>query len=433
MNTYLNRVDWFTVAELQDASILSVEDGNHGEYRPRSHEFADEGCALYIRAADIRDDQILFGSARAISGSARRRVRKGIGTGGDILFSHKGTVGKLALAPLDAPAFVCSPQTTFWRTLDEGRIDRQFLYAYLRSPHFKHQWYVRKGETDMADYVSLTAQRRLTVPLPPIGWQRRVGAAVASLDELIENNRRRIEILEKMARLLYREWFVHFRFPGHEDVELVDCDLGPIPDGWSLTRLGDELELQRSNVRPFEFAEEAFDHYSIPAFDDRRLPSVELGAVIRSGKYLLAGESVMVSKLNPKFLRVWRVNRSGHDRRAVASTEFLVLANPATWTHTYVYGLVTSTEFASRLATTAGGTSTSHQRVKPADVMDMAVVSPPAAVVHRYTDKVKPLLKLADFLLQQIEVLREARDLLLPRLVSGELDVSELDLDLVAV
>ena len=229
MNAYLKRADWFTVAQLQDADILRVEDGNHGEYRPRPHEFVDEGATLYIRAADIRDDQILFNSARAISDSARRRVRKGIGAGGDILFSHKGTVGKLALAPPDAPAFVCSPQTTFWRTLDGDQLDRQFLYAYLRSPHFKHQWYTRKGETDMADYVSLTAQRRLTVPLPPIGWQRRVGSAVASLDELIENNSARIEILEEMARLLYREWFVHFRIPGHEEVEMVNSDLGPIP------------------------------------------------------------------------------------------------------------------------------------------------------------------------------------------------------------
>ncbi len=281
--------------------------------------------------------------------------------------------------------------------------------------------------------LSQSSLKRLPVTSPSYVVQTRIGQAVRAVDGLIQNNRRRIEILEEMARLLYREWFVHFRFPGHEEVELVDSDLGPIPDGWSLTRLGDELELQRSNIRPFEYAEEVFDHYSIPAFDERGLPSVELGAEIRSGKYLLLGESVMVSKLNPKFPRVWRVDRSGHDRRAVASTEFLVLTNPTDWTHTYLYGLVTSAEFAGRLATTAGGTSTSHQRVKPADVMDMAVVNPPTAVINRYTDHIEPVLRLADCLLLQVEVLREARDLLLPRLVSGELDVSELDLDLVTV
>ena len=240
-------------------------------------------------------------------------------------------------------------------------------------------------------------------------------------------------MLEEMARLLYREWFVHFRYPGHEDVELVDPDLGSSPEGWSHTCLAHELELQRFNIKPFEYPGEEFQHYSIPAFDDRRLPSLELGTEIKSGKYLLTGESVMVSKLNPRFPRVWRVDQSDHRRRAVASTEFLVLTNPDKWTLSFVYGLLTSTEFANRLATMAGGTSTSHQRVKPADVMNMTVVSPPIEIVQRYSGQIRPVLKLADNLLEQVEVLRRARDLLLPRLVSGDLDVSELDFGLVAV
>ena len=174
VSTLLDTVDWLTVAQLQDTEVLRVEDGNHGEYRPRPHEFVEGGVSLYIRAADMHGERILFDSAKAISNIARQRVRKGIGAGGDILFSHKGTVGKVALAPLDAPEFVCSPQTTFWRTLDEGKLDRRFLFAYLRSPFFIRQWFVRKGETDMADYVSLTAQREL----PPSRYRRSNGNAV---------------------------------------------------------------------------------------------------------------------------------------------------------------------------------------------------------------------------------------------------------------
>ncbi len=273
----------------------------------------------------------------------------------------------------------------------------------------------------------------LEISIPDRTAQIKIGNYLRSFDDLIENNQQRIEILEEVVRLLYQEWFVHFRFPGHEDIQLVDTDLGPIPRGWSQSCLSEELELRRFNIKPFEFADEEFDHYSIPAFDDRRLPSLEHGHEIRSGKYLLAGESVMVSKLNPQFPRVWRVDRSHHPRRAVASTEFLVLVNPDRWTLSFVYGLVTSPDFASRLATTAGGTSTSHQRVKPTDVMNMAVLSPPLELVQRYSDSVKPILELADNLLEQAEVLRKARNLFLPRLVSGELDVSELDLGLAAV
>ncbi|WP_419554499.1 hypothetical protein [Candidatus Poriferisodalis sp.] len=313
-----------------------------------------------------------------------------------------------------------------------GPLSQHYLRYMIGSPQFEA--YVRPIVTGVnVPHISPTQIRDFSFGLPPRGIQDSISGLLRPMDDLIENNRRRIEILEEMARLLYREWFVHFRFPDHEDVELVDSDLGLIPNGWGQTCLGEEIDLQRLNIRPFEYPDEEFDHYSIPAFDDRRFPSVESGAEIRSGKYLLLGESVMVSKLNPRFPRVWRVDRSALVRRAVASTEFLVLVEPARWTLAYVHGLVTSTDFATRLATTAGGTSTSHQRVKPTDVMNMVVVQPPEEVMQLFTRQVEPMLRLADNLIQQIEVLRDVRDLLLPRLVTGELDVSELVLKLEAL
>jgi type I restriction enzyme S subunit len=217
-----------SVSDLEAEGVLLVQDGNHGEYRPRPHEFEAEGVS-YIRAADMSDGLVDFSGAGRINGVARQRIRKGIGAPGDILFSHKGTVGKLARVPLDAPAFVCSPQTTFWRTLDATRLRRDYLHCFMRSHAFIEQWWVRKGETDMADYVSLTAQRQLRVAIPPLNVQHSMANPIVAMDDLIENNRRRVEVLEEMARAIYREWFVHFRFPGHEDATFVDSDLGPIP------------------------------------------------------------------------------------------------------------------------------------------------------------------------------------------------------------
>ena len=313
-----------------------------------------------------------------------------------------------------------------------GSLSQDFLRYLVGSPQFEA--YIRPIVTGVnVPHISPSQIRDFSFHLPPRQSQNAIADLLRPVDDLIEDNRRRIEILEEMARLLYREWFVHFRFPGHEDVELVDSDLGPIPEGWGHTCLADEITLERTNVKPFENPDEEFDHYSIPAFDDGGLPTLEFGAEIRSNKYLVAGECVMVSKLNPRFPRVWRVDRSDLARRAVASTEFLVLTKPLKWKLAYVYGLVTSTDFASSLAATAGGTSTSHQRVKPDDVMNMAVVSPPSDLVLSYSDQIQPMLKLADNLMLQNEVLREARDLLLPRLVSGEINVSELDLGLEAL
>src|SRR5688572_9742385 len=113
-----------SVETWQAQGVLRVEDGNHGEYRPRRDEFVTYGVA-FIRAADIDAGEIQFDTASRISETAVARITKGIGRPGDVLFSHKGTVGKLALAPPDAPPFVCSPQTTFWRVTDTNTLDRR--------------------------------------------------------------------------------------------------------------------------------------------------------------------------------------------------------------------------------------------------------------------------------------------------------------------
>jgi len=236
-----------TVIQLQREGVLLVEDGNHGEYRPRPDEFVESGVA-FIRAADIDAGRVLFDSASKISEQARNRITKGIGAPGDVLLSHKGTVGKVALVPTDSPPFVCSPQTTFWRTLDETILDRTYLYAFLRSPGFRRQLSARSGETDMAPYVSLTSQRGLSVTLPPLPEQRAIARVLGALDDKIELNRRMSETLEAIARAIFRSWFVEFdpvraslegrevglapaiqaAFPASFD----ESEVGEVPSGW---------------------------------------------------------------------------------------------------------------------------------------------------------------------------------------------------------
>ena len=240
-----------SVLELQNDGILLIADGNHGEYRPRSDEFG-RGEYAFIRAADMDDGRVLFDSAQRINDQALARIRKGVGQGGDVLFSHKGTVGKLALVPLDAPPFVCSPQTTFWRTLDEGRLDRRYLYYFMRSSVFANQWMARSNETDMAAYVSLTAQRQLNVALPEIDDQRAIAGVLGALDDKIEQNRRTTPALDRLAQAIFQAWFVDFEpvkakaagatsFPSVPQpvfdalpIHFVDSEIGAVPEGWEV-------------------------------------------------------------------------------------------------------------------------------------------------------------------------------------------------------
>lgn len=181
--------DWrrVRVDQLESDGILLVQDGNHGEYRPRREEFTDDGCA-FIRAADMLSGRPAFKSASKINGTARARIRKGIGAPEDVLLSHKGTVGRVAFAPEGSPPFVCSPQTTFYRSLNHETLRPLWLFYYLQSPAFVAQLASRKGETDMADYVSLTEQRRLHIEVPPPLEQDRIIAVLNALDKKVSCN-----------------------------------------------------------------------------------------------------------------------------------------------------------------------------------------------------------------------------------------------------
>lgn len=186
------------VRDLVAEGVLRVEDGNHGNDRPRPDEFVEVGVA-FIRAADMTSGVVGFGNAGKINDVARRRIRKGVGAPGDVILSHKGTVGRVAVAPLDSPDFVCSPQTTFWRSLNEDVVDRRFLAYVLRSEDFQRQLAALAGQTDMAPYVSLTDQRSMTIELPPISSQRQIGQLLGALDDKIAANNRLIRITDKLA------------------------------------------------------------------------------------------------------------------------------------------------------------------------------------------------------------------------------------------
>ena len=424
-----------TVSELQEQGILLVEDGNHGENRPRPNEFVDEGVK-FIRAADMDGGRVLFEAAQCINAVARKRVRKGIGAAGDVLLSHKGTVGKVAFVPLDAPDFVCSPQTTFWRVTDESRLDRRYLYFYLQSRAFVEQLDARKGETDMAPYVSLTNQRTLNIILPPLPEQKAIARILGTLDDKIELNRRKNATLEAMARALFQSWFVDFdpvhakaagRQPAGMDPQTAalfpdsfqSSELGEIPVGWSVGKISDLTEFSRSSVNPANFPKETFDHYSLPAFDEGRQPKAEAGAEIKSNKLIVAPDAVLLSKLNPHIPRIW-LPKLSETRRSVCSTEFLVARPSSLSSQEYLFSLFTSSRFSTAYSTLVTGTTGSHQRIKADAVQNLGTVIPPEKLVVAFTDFARPLFARINHNTAESRTLATLRDTLLPKLLSGE-------------
>lgn len=424
-----------TVAELQAEGVLLVEDGNHGEYRPRSDEFVSHGVA-FIRAADMDGGRVLFDQAERINEVARARIRKGIGCPGDVLLSHKGTVGKVALASDNAPPYVCSPQTTFWRTLDANRLDRRYLYSYLRSPDFRAQLASRKGETDMADYVSLTAQRQLRVALPGISIQREIGSTVGALDARIDLLRQTNATLESIAQALFKSWFIDFdpvraKAEGREPLgldaataalfpaEFEASALGVIPKGWRAGALQTICTNPRAQAKPGQMPSDT-PYIGLEHMPRKSIALSDAGTAegLESGKFWFERNDVLFGKLRPYFHKVGLA-----PGRGVCSTDILVLRpTSAEWLgflamHASSDALITHT---TQLSNGARMPRTSWQ-----DVGGFDVALPLPSIAAAFDGLVRPMFERIHANIDAARVLAGLRDTLLPRLISGKLRLPE--------
>jgi len=228
-----------------------------------------------------------------------------------------------------------------------------------------------------------------------------------------------------MARLLYREWFVHFRFPGHEDVELVDSDLGPIPEGWLAGEFSDLVSEITATLAPDEIPE------LTPVVGLEHLPrrsttlrEWQIASDVGSRRKTFVEGDILFGKIRPYFHKVVDAPTSG-----CASTDAIVFRPKDDLLRCRALAVASSDKFVGIATATSNGTK--MPRANSEILMAYGIPHPTQDVDRAFSEIVQPMDSLRKTLATKNRVLREARDLLLPRLVSGELDVSELDLGLV--
>ena len=243
-----------------------------------------------------------------------------------------------------------------------------------------------------------------------------------------------------MAKALFKSWFVDFD-PVRAKAEgrptglpaeisdlfpdsFEDSELGEIPRGWSVSEMDSILSLQKDSFDPAAMPDERFDHYSIPAFDAGKYPARELGSSIKSQKFLVGDGDLLVSKLNPSTPRVW-IPFASSGRRAICSTEFLVCRTSSNFGRAYAYCLASSDAIIEAMTGLAGGTSNSHQRIRPGDFLALPCCIGTEMVRSAFLDVVDPLLGKSLVLRTESRSLSTTRDALLPKLISGELRIPD--------
>lgn len=257
--------------------------------------------------------------------------------------------------------------------------------------------------------------------LPDKSKQGKIVDLLSAIDDKIENNLATNQTLEEIARTLFKEWFVNFNYP-NADGNLKHSEFGEIPESWEVGKFGDLADQIKSSVNPSQFPNKEFNHYSLPAFDTNELPNVDLGSSILSNKTEVKKYSVLISKLNPRIPRIWSIGDID-ESNSICSTEFIGFTPKQEFYYSYINYFLKQPELVTKLTGIAMGTSNSHQRIKPVDLLELEVLIPDEEVVKQYEKIVRPLLETRFHKIQENESLKITRDSLLPKLMSGEIEV----------
>lgn len=343
---------------------------------------------------------------------------------GDIVFTYEATLNRYAIIPEGFRG--CLGRRLALIRPNKERVDVRFLHYYFFSRDWRETIESNKLAGATVDRIPLTLFPEFPVNLPPLPVQRRIASILSAYDDLIENNTRRIAILEEMARRLYEEWFVKFRFPGHEEATFKESELGWIPEEWlcvPFTNIADVM----SGGTPKK-SEKSFWGGSIPFYTPKDAPTA-FYSLSTADSITESGLAKCNSRLYPKDT-VFITARGTVGKTALASRGMAMnqscYALRAKDGYGQLFLFLALREAVHELRTR------SHGAVFDTIIVDtfkhLNVVAPPSALAGQFESRVKEVFDLVLNLQRRNANLRAQRDLLLPKLISGEIDVSDMPL-----
>lgn len=316
---------------------------------------------------------------------SKRKAQKG-----DILYSVVGSFG-IPVYMKETVPFVFQRHIAILRSNDA--ILPQFLYYTMLNRDF----YMMADAAALGAAqrtVSLTALRNMKISVPPMDVQAKIVDTLSAYDDLIENNQKQIKLLEEAAQRLYKEWFVDLRFPGHETIPIVDG----IPEGWHNAVVTDLLEINYGK-----------DH---KVLEDGSIPVYGSGGLMRKvNKILHSGECVLI----PRKGSLNNIILVNGDFWTIDTMFFGVPRRPNVAKYVYLF-LLGIDMYAMNI-----GAAVPSMTVKI--LGGMKVLCPTPEVLEQFENMVKPFFSMIEILKKENESLADARDLLLPKLMSGEIEV----------
>lgn len=314
----------------------------------------------------------------------------------------------------------CSNDVLCIRANDD--IDSTYLYYLLSQDSFFD--YVMTGANGSKMPRGDRSQiMNWEVNCPSIELQHKIANILSSLDAKIENNNKINANLEAQAAALFKSWFVDFE--PFKDGEFVESELGMIPKGWKVGTLGEIAKISKMSINPAKSPDCLYSHYSLPAFDNGKLPQKQLGSEIKSNKFTFQPFSILLSKLNPDIKRIWFVDTL--EENPICSTEFIPVLPNLSRDFAFTYLCVSNEHYYTKLLSGVTGATNSHQRLKPEDVINLQIPIN-ESVFEMFAKTVTSLLIQINANIYQNKSVAQIRDTLLPKLMSGEIDLDNISI-----
>ncbi len=382
--------DWAKVPLGDVAQEVTV-----GHVGPMASEYIPIGIP-FLRSQNVLPHKIDLSDVRYISPDFHARLRKSALKPGDVVTVRTGKPGATAVVPESLAIANCSDLVI---TRPGSQLDSRWLSYYINGAATGFVSSRLVGAVQQ--HFNVGAAKEMQLALPQLAEQRGIAATLGALDDKIESNRRAIQIAS----------------------DLLDALSAALADTVQSVRLGNLVTVERAAVDPTFLADVQVAHFSLPAFDDGARPDWVTASTIMSGKLAVTKPSILVSRLNPRFNRTWwAVPTEGVP--ALASTEFACLTTDTREDLAAVWLAVRDEYFRAELVRRASGTSGSHQRVRPDDLLaidvpDVRELSPSAKV-----EALALIDLMHDHRIQSLRLAR-LRDTLLPELLSGRIRVPE--------
>ena len=329
---------------------------------------------------------------------------------GDIVFSYEATLHRYALIPKGFHG--CLGRRMALIRLDPKLTDNKFLYYYFLSPYWKAFVEANKISGATVDRISIIDFPKYKIQLPALSAQKEIASMISAYDKLIDNNNQRIALLEQMAEEIYKEWFVRLRFPGHDQTRIVDG----LPGGWLNGKLGEVVSINMGQSPKSEFYNDKGDglpfHQGVTDFGNR-FPEHKTHCTDR--KKIAEEDDILLSVRAP----VGRLNIA--DRKIIIGRGLSAIRHK-TNCQSYCYYLLRNTFQIED----SFGNGAVFNAVSKTDINNIKIIVPDAEIITRFNELAEPIDKEIQLLERKNKILKQTRDLLLPRLISGKLSVEHL-------